>query len=96
MWIIQGPEEVREHRIDWTEILNGDSVATSEWIITPNDGNSPQRPSLSNETQDTGGIETAVTVSDLDLGVSYQLRNIVTLESGQVREREITIRCARS
>lgn len=96
MWVLQGPDEKREHRIDWSEIIGDDSVDTSEWDITPNDSDSPQSPVLENETQDTGGLETAVTVSGLLLGASYQLRNVVTLQSGQIREREITIRCARS
>lgn len=99
MWLLHAPGEVVAYHMDWTDWLEpDDALVTSEWEITPNDGNSPQSPTLDyDETDlDYDDDRTTVRVSGLELGKSYQLRNTITTEQGQTGEREITIRCARS
>ncbi len=88
MWGMQSPSEKLDWHQDydgWMEL--GDAIATSSWSIDQ------QGATLSNATIDVPGNLTTVFVSDLELGKSYQLRNIITTVDGRTGVREMTIRC---
>lgn len=86
-WGLQSPNEILDWRHDWTSWLEeGDVISTSEWEIEPT-------ANVSGDLIDTSGTTTIVLVSDLVLGLSYQLKNTVTTIAGRTGIREITIRC---
>jgi len=69
---------------DWTDWLAaGDTVATQQWTITPDE--SPTL--LANATS------TAVTVSGLAEGTKYSLTEVMTTTLGETGTRSITISC---
>lgn len=87
-WGLQGPTETLDWRNDWEPWLEeGDAIVTSEWEI------SPAGPTVTGDLIDTNGFVTITLVSDLTLGLSYQLKNTVTTIGGRTGVREITIRC---
>lgn len=88
MWGIQSPDEKLDWRNDWSDWLNvNDGVESSVWSISPGE------VELSGDLIETSANITTVIVSGLELGKSYQLKNIVTTYDGLIGERDITIRC---
>lgn len=94
-WDIQTPGETRDWEMDWSDVLTetGEEIFTSSWSITP-DAGPDTGAGLSLESFDTNGLISHVLVTGLTLGTSYQLKNEIVTTTGQVLQREITIRCA--
>lgn len=90
MFVLQSPNEVLDWHQDWTDWMEDqDQLQTSVWAIYPS-------ATLSNEQMAITGDLTSVTVADLVLGVTYELKNTVTTVLGRVGSRDIIIRCAES
>lgn len=88
MWVIQSPTEKLDWHENWSDFMGaGDDILSSSWSI------SPQGPTLSNESLEASTFISTVFVSELELGVSYQLRNTIVTNFGREASREIVIRC---
>lgn len=86
-WGLQSPDEVLDWRHDWSSWLEEDDyILTSEWEIEPS-------ANLTGDLIDTNGFVTIVLVSELVMGLSYQLKNKITTLAARTGVREITIRC---
>lgn len=87
-WGLQSPGEILDWRNDWEPWLEeDDTIATSDWEIYP-------IATVTGDLIDTNGFVAIVLVSDLQAGISYQLKNTITTIAGRTGIREITIRCA--
>lgn len=90
MWAIHSPGEKVDYHQDWTEWMeSGDTISSSSWTIEP------VGPTLSGEAVAGGEPVTTVFVEDLELGISYELRNTIVTEEGRTGVRDITLRCQR-
>ena len=86
-YYLKDPQSRVDYAIDWTGYLDGQSVASSLWSVTP---------------AETGGIvvdeaahdlvRTAATLSGGQVGRVYSVSNRVTLSDGRSDERSITLR----
>lgn len=93
MLALQGPLEVLDWHEDWTAWMEaGDSIASSDWSIMP-DNLSSSAPVLSGATYNVATHLTTVFVGGLSWGQSYQLKNTIVTAGGRTGEREITLRC---
>lgn len=92
-WNLQAPGEVRQWRMEWDEQLDADEgIESSSWMVDPDEGDGTG-PLADEDLIETGEKATVITVSGLQVGRSYQLRNTVTTSAGKTLVREITLRC---
>ena len=78
--ISQDPDEVLDYAKDWDLELEGDSINTSVWSI------SPAGPVLTNQTG--GGSIRTCTVQSLAGARVYTLRNLITTAGGRTYQSE--------
>jgi len=84
---LKDPQSRVDYAIDWSGYLDGQTIATSEWTVSP---------------AETGGIAIEEASFDLDrsaarlsggiVGRIYCVANRVTLSDGSADERSITLR----
>ncbi len=91
---LHDPSEDLDYTIDYSEELDAvgspsDTIAASSFSIEGH-GGSPA-PSLDAQVDETD--RTTVTVSNLELGEIYRLKNVTTTTQGRVLTRAVTIRC---
>ena len=86
--LLKDPGAVLDYLIDWgAEYLNGDMLATSLWSVVPDEPGGILIVGSSFDAT-TSTVKAAGGVA----GSIYRLVNRVTLQSGRVDERSITLR----
>ena len=68
-----------DYGIDWTDWLNGDTIATSSWDVPAG---------ITNENEGFDDNETVIWLSGGSVGPAYKLVNTVTTNSTPPREEE--------
>lgn len=81
--ISQDPDEILDYAKDWTDELDGDTISTSAWAI------SPSGPVLSG--QGGAGVLRYCTVAGVSGAKMYTLRNTVTTAGGRTYQTEWNI-----
>jgi len=86
--LLKDPGAVLDYLIDWgAEYLSGDMLAASEWSVVPDETDGVSIAGSSFDAT-TSTVKAAGGVA----GSIYRLVNRVTLQSGRVDERSITLR----
>ena len=80
---IKDPDSVLDYKIDWTDWLDTDTIATSSWV-TDDAG-----ITIDSDSETT--TETTVWLSSGVAGSSYILTNTITTAVPRTAERSITI-----
>ena len=87
-FLLKDPGAVLDYLIDWgAEYLSGDMLAASEWSVVPDETDGVSIAGSSFDAT-TSTVKAAGGVA----GSIYRLVNRVTLQSGRVDERSITLR----
>ena len=81
------PESVEDFVFDWTKILAGDTITGSAWEIT---GGGTGGVVASTSTNDASTATARLTGGVV--GVTYTVKNLVTLASGQRKARSILVK----
>jgi hypothetical protein len=77
-------QAVLDYSVDWTEWLDGDTIATSSWTVAGDADLTITASSFS------GGVAT-VWLSGGSTGKSYRVTNKITTAQGRTDRRSITI-----
>lgn len=78
------PDAVLDYLVDWAAWLDGDSIATSTWVV----------PSGITKDSSTATTTTAmIWLSGGTTGVSYSLVNRIVTAAGRTDDRTIVIEC---
>lgn len=85
-WPYKDPDEVLDYAIDWTELLEGDTIDTSDWII-----------SVGSVVIDTSDVDTARAVATVwlsggTLGETCEVLNRVVTLGGRTMDRTVRLR----
>lgn len=76
------PDAVLDYRVDWTDWLDGDTIATSTWIV----------PSGITQDSESNSTTTAtIWLSDGTEGTTYGVVNRITTTGGRTDDRTIYI-----
>jgi hypothetical protein len=86
--LLKDPEAALDYAVDWgAEYLNGDTLATSDWRVTP-----VEIGGISVNRSDFGPTVSTATAAGGVAGHVYQLTNHVTLASGLTDSRSVVLR----
>lgn len=86
--MLKDPDAVLDYMIDWgAEYLGDDQIAESGWSVAPDEADG-----LSISASSFDGTTATVTVGGGEAGKLYRLVNRVTLGSGRVDDRSLTVR----
>ncbi|SON55546.1 hypothetical protein HDIA_2005 [Hartmannibacter diazotrophicus] len=81
-WDYKDPDETLDYRIDWSDRLAGDTIATSVWVVPPG---LTEGPNLNDETTTTiwlaGGVE----------GATHSLTNRITTAGGRTMDQSVLL-----
>ncbi|MBI4905706.1 MAG: hypothetical protein HY820_18885 [Acidobacteria bacterium] len=83
MTFAKDPNSVLDYSIDWTRWLDGDAIATSEWIVP--DG-------LTKVTDGRTTKTATVWLSSGSAGQSYTVTNRITTSGGRTEDRSFTVK----
>jgi hypothetical protein len=86
-YYLKDPQARVDYSIDWTDYLDGQSVAASLWTVTPSE---PGGIAVEQASFDLS--RSAARLSGGLLGRVYTVSNQVTLSDGSLDERSITLR----
>lgn len=83
-WPNKDADEVLDYQIDWTDLLDGDTISTSTWLIS---GSGLTKQSQSNTTTTAtiwlqGGTD----------GTAYVVTNTITTAGGRTFEQAVKIK----
>lgn len=76
------PNAVLDYMVDWTEWLDGDTIATSTWTVPAG---------ITKDSDTDTDTTTTVWLSSGSLGNRYQLVNRITTAGGRTDDRSIFI-----
>lgn len=76
------PDEVADFGIDWTDLLAGDTILTSDWTVPTG---------ITNDGSTNTSALARITLSGGTAGVIYYLSNKITTASGYVWERTVAV-----
>lgn len=76
---VKDPDEVKDYEVDWSDLLDTDTIATSTWSVTEGSG-----LTIDSDTNDT--TTTTVWLSDGVAG-TYSLLNRVTTAGGRTYDQ---------
>lgn len=76
------PNAVLDYRVDWSTWLDGDTIATSTWII-------PAGITKNSDTNST--TATTIWLSGGTVGIRYELTNRITTAGGRTEDRTIKV-----
>lgn len=82
---VKDPDATLDYRADWTLWLDGDTIATSSWIVPAG---------LTNEAEAINAENTVAIVwlSGGTLGQKYEVINRIVTNAGRTDDRTLTIR----
>lgn len=85
-WPDKDPDALLDHEMDWTEWLDGDTLAASEWIV-------PDGITKDSEKGDTfTATATVIWLSGGTEGEKYTLTNRITTAAGRIDDRSATVK----
>lgn len=84
---LKDPQSRVDYAIDWSTYLNGQTIETSLWVVTPDEAGGV----VAEETGFEPG-RTAARLAGGLIGHSYSIANQVTLSDGSTDIRSITLR----
>lgn len=77
------PNAVLDYQVDWSGWLNGDTLATSTFAVTP--------VGLTIDSESNTTTVATVWLSDGNLGTTYTVTNQVTTSGGRTDERSFHV-----
>jgi hypothetical protein len=84
---LKDPHSRIDYSIDWIAYLDGQTVADSEWTVTPD-----EEGGIAVEAESFDLIRSAVRLSGGVEGRVYSVSNLVTLSDGSREHRSICLR----
>lgn len=82
-WPDKDPEEVLDYQIDWTDRLDGDTIATSAWTV-------PTGITQNSNTFTT--TATTIWLSGGTLDERYELTNRITTAGGRTMDQSVRVK----
>lgn len=82
-WPFKDPDEVLDYQIDWTTRLDGDTIATSTWIVA--DG-------ITKDSDSNTTTATTIWLSGGTIGDRYELTNRITTAGGRTMDQTVRIK----
>lgn len=83
LWPAKDPSDVLDYRIDWTAILQGDTIEGSSWTV-------PVPSGLVIDSQDFTDSRVVVWLSGGSVG-NHRITNTITTASGRTLQRSVTL-----
>lgn len=81
-WPTKDPDDVLDYQIDWTDLLDGDTIATSTWTV----------PSGITRDSDTfSGVLTTIWLSGGTDAQTYVLTNQVVTTGARTIDRSVSL-----
>lgn len=84
IWPAKDPNEVLDYRVDWTDRLAGDTIATSTFALVTAAG-------LTKDSESNSATAATVWLSGGTAGATAFLRNAITTAGGRTLEEEIAL-----
>lgn len=83
------PDAVLDFGVDWSAWLDGDTIASSEWLTA-----SPvTTPALTIDSDSNSTTATVVWLSAGVAGTTYKITNRIVTTAGRTEDRTLTIVC---
>jgi hypothetical protein len=77
------PDETLDYSVDWTSWLDGDSIATSTWIIPVG---------ITKNSDTSTGTGTTIWLSGGTTGQTYRITNRVLTVGGRTSDQSLVVR----
>jgi len=78
------PDALKDYAVDWTDWLDGDTIAASQWIDATDD--------LTIESDSFTSTVAIAWISGGTVGQTYVVTNRITTAAGRIDDRSIEIR----
>lgn len=82
---VKDPDEIKDYRLDWTDLLDGDTISQSVWSVASGTG-------LVIDSQSTTATTTTLWMSAGALGETYDLLNRVTTAGGRTYDQTVKLK----
>lgn len=83
VWPDKDPDEILDYQVDWTGRLDGDTIATSTWILPTG---------ITQNSVDQSTTHTTIWLSGGVDGKTYEVTNRITTAGGRTYDQSIDIR----
>lgn len=83
-WANKTAAEVSDYSIDWTDNLDGDTIATSTWTV-------PSGITQNSASVNEAGTVVTIWLSGGTAGQSYEIRNVIVTEDGRTYEQTASL-----
>jgi hypothetical protein len=82
---VKDPDEVKDYSLDWSELLDGDTIASSTWTVMAGAG------LIVDESSYTDTV-TTIWLSAGAVGTDYKLSNLVVTAGGRTYDQTVKLR----
>lgn len=82
---VKDPDEIKDYRLDWTDLLDGDTISSSMWSVAAGTG-------LVIDGQSNTATSTLLWLSSGTLGETYDLLNRVVTAGGRTYDQTVKLK----
>ena len=81
-WPNKDPDAVLDYQVDWTSWLDGDTIATSTWVVPAG---------ITEDSSSNTTLVTTIWLSSGTVGDRYEVLNRITTDGGRTDDRTTVI-----
>lgn len=82
-WPDKSPDDVLDYQVDWTEALDGDTIATSTWSVPAG---------ITKDSDSSGDSTTTIWLSGGTADQEYEIENTIVTVANRTFKQCVTIR----